>query len=143
MNLLFVCTGNMCRSPMAEGMFKSLLEEKNESGIVCSSAGLMTVDGRQASENAITVAGEYGVDISSHRSRMLTRSITRSADFIVCMTKEHYDTLNRMIPDEKLFVLGGGIDDPYGRDLDFYRECGKKIHGALPELYEKIKDMNR
>lgn len=143
MNLLFVCTGNMCRSPMAEGMFKNLLAEKGESGVICSSAGLMTVDGRQASENAISVAGEYGADISSHRSRMLTRSITRSADFIVCMTREHYETLNRMLPDEKLFILGGGIEDPYGRDLDFYRECGKKINDALPELYERIKDMNR
>lgn len=143
MNLLFVCTGNMCRSPMAEGMFKHLLEEKGETGIVCSSAGLMTVDDREASENAKTVAGEYGVDISAHRARMLTRSITRNADFIVCMTKEHYDMLNRMLPEEKLFILGGGIEDPYGRDLDFYRECGKKINDALPELYEIIKDMNR
>ena len=75
MNLVFVCTGNICRSPMAEGMFKKLLEEKGESGIDCSSAGLATFDGRPASDNAQAVALEYGVDISEHKSRMLTRSI--------------------------------------------------------------------
>lgn len=139
MNLVFVCTGNICRSPMAEGMFKKLLEEKGESGIVCSSAGLATFDARPASDNAQSVALEYGVDISEHLSRMLTRSIARKADLIVCMTDEQFETLNRMIPDEKLYVLAGGVDDPYGCDIEVYRECAKKINGALPELYEKIK----
>ena len=128
MNLVFVCTGNICRSPMAEGMFKKLLEEKGESGIDCSSAGLATFDGRPASDNAQAVALEYGVDISEHKSRMLTRSIARKADLIVCM-----------IPDERLYVLAGGVDDPYGCDIEVYRECAEKINGALPELYEKIK----
>ena len=49
------------------------------------------------------------------------------------------DLLNRMIPDERLYVLAGGVDDPYGCDIEVYRECAKKINGALPELYEKIK----
>ena len=139
MNLVFVCTGNICRSPMAEGMFKKLLEEKGESGIDCSSAGLATFDGRPASDNAQAVALEYGVDISEHKSRMLTRSIARKADLIVCMTDEQYEMLNRMIPGERLYVLAGGVDDPYGCDIEVYRECAKKINGALPELYEKIK----
>ena len=112
MNLVFVCTGNICRSPMAEGMFKKLLEEKGESGIDCSSAGLATFDDRPVSDNAQSVALEYGVDISEHLSRMLTRSIARKADLIVCMTDEQFETLNRMIPDEKLYVLAGGVDDP-------------------------------
>ena len=132
MNLVFVCTGNICRSPMAEGMFKKLLEEKGESGIDCSSAGLATFDGRPASDNAQAVALEYGVDISEHKSRMLTRSIARKADL-------QYETLNRMIPDERLYVLADGVDDPYGCDIEVYRECAKKINGALTELYEKIK----
>ena len=139
MYLVFVCTGNICRSPMAEGMFKKLLKEKGDSGIVCSSAGLSTVDGRHASENAQTVALEYGVDISAHRSHLLTRSISRRADMIVCMTQEHFDMLNRLIPEEKLAILGGGIDDPYGGDIEVYRRCAAEIDAALPELYEKIK----
>lgn len=81
-------------------MFKKLLEEKGESGIDCSSAGLATFDDRPASDNAQSVALEYGVDISEHLSRMLTRSIARKADLIVCMTDEQFETLNRMIPDE-------------------------------------------
>ena len=70
---------------------------------------------------------------------MLTRSIARKADLIVCMTDEQYEMLNRMIPDERLYVLAGRVDDPYGCDIEVYRECAKKINGALPELYEKIK----
>ena len=55
------------------------------------------------------------------------------------MTDEQYEMLNRMIPDERLCVLAGGVDDPYGCDIEVYRECAKKINGALPEFYEKIK----
>ena len=131
MNIVFVCTGNICRSPMAEGLFKKLLEECGREDITCSSAGL-------ASINAKIAAQELGVDISEHRSRLLTRAIARDADMIVCMTQDHYDILNRIIPEEKLYILGGGIDDPYGCDLEVYRACAEKIKNSLPVLLDRI-----
>ena len=138
MNIVFVCTGNICRSPMAEGLFKKLLEECGREDITCSSAGLAAPEGSPASINAKIAAQELGVDISEHRSRLLTRAIARDADMIVCMTQDHYDILNRIIPEEKLYILGGGIDDPYGCDLEVYRACAEKIKNSLPILLDRI-----
>ncbi len=137
MNIVFVCTGNICRSPMAEGLFKKLLEERGREDITCSSAGLAAPEGSPASINAKIAAQELGVDISEHRSRLLTRAIARDADMIVCMTQEHYDVLNSIIPEEKLYILGGGIDDPYGCDLEVYRACAEKIKNSLPALLDR------
>lgn len=137
MNIVFVCTGNICRSPMAEGLFKKLLEERGREDITCSSAGLAAPEGSPASINAKIAAQELGVDISEHRSRLLTRAIARDADMIVCMTREHYDVLNSIIPEEKLYILGGGIDDPYGCDLEVYRACAEKIKNSLPVLFDR------
>lgn len=137
MNIVFVCTGNICRSPMAEGLFKKLLEERGREDITCSSAGLAAPEGSPASINAKIAAQELGVDISEHRSRLLTRAIARDADMIVCMTQEHYDVLNSIIPEEKLYILGGGIDDPYGCDLEVYRACAEKIKNSLPVLFDR------
>lgn len=137
MNIVFVCTGNICRSPMAEGLFKKLLGERGREDITCSSAGLAAPEGSPASINAKIAAQELGVDISEHRSRLLTRAIARDADMIVCMTQEHYDVLNSIIPEEKLYILGGGIDDPYGCDLEVYRACAEKIKNSLPALLDR------
>lgn len=137
MNIVFVCTGNICRSPMAEGLFKKLLGERGREDITCSSAGLAAPEGSPASINAKIAAQELGVDISEHRSRLLTRAIARDADMIVCMTQEHYDVLNRIIPEEKLYILSGGIDDPYGCDLEVYRACAEKIKNSLPALLDR------
>lgn len=122
---------------MAEGLFKKLLEERGRKDITCSSAGLAAPEGSPASINAKIAAQELGVDISEHRSRLLTRAIARDADMIVCMTREHYDVLNSIIPEEKLYILGGGIDDPYGCDLEVYRACAEKIKNSLPVLFDR------
>lgn len=122
---------------MAEGLFKKLLGERGREDITCSSAGLAAPEGSPASINAKIAAQELGVDISEHRSRLLTRAIARDADMIVCMTQEHYDILNRIIPEEKLYILGGGIDDPYGCDLEVYRACAEKIKNSLPALLDR------
>lgn len=122
---------------MAEGLFKKLLEKRGREDITCSSAGLAAPEGSPASINAKIAAQELGVDISEHRSRLLTRAIARDADMIVCMTQEHYDILNRIIPEEKLYILGGGIDDPYGCDLEVYRACAEKIKNSLPALLDR------
>lgn len=138
MNLIFVCTGNTCRSPMAEGLFKKLLKERNINDIDCSSAGLAAYDGSAAAPNAIAAAEELGADISAHSSRLLTSADALNADLIVCMTQEHCEVLRTVLPEEKISLLGCGINDPYGGDIDVYRACAKKIEQALTELLEEL-----
>ena len=127
MNVLFVCTGNTCRSPMAEGYLKSLGLE----GIQVKSAG-MSFSGDPASTNSVRVMNELGIDISSHRSALITASHIEWADRIYCMTSSHKNALKEAGADQsKLFVLGDGIPDPFGRDIDAYRLCRDKIIRAI------------
>ena len=83
--IVFICTGNTCRSPMAEGFFRALGGEE-KTGLAALSAGMYTSDGLPASGNAVTAAAELGADITSHRSRMLTPELAREAKYLVCMT---------------------------------------------------------
>ncbi len=138
MKLIFVCTGNTCRSPMAEGLFKKLLKERDIKDIDCSSAGLAAYGGGTAAANAILAASELGADISAHSSHPLTKDDVLNADLIVCMNKEHCEVLRTVLPEDKICLLGDGIVDPYGGDIEVYRACAKEIEQALTELIEKL-----
>ena len=104
--IVFICTGNTCRSPMAEGFFRALGGEE-KTGLAALSAGMYTSDGLPASGNAVTAAAELGADITSHRSRMLTPELAREAKYLVCMTGAQYDNLCAALPDcaDKVFTL--------------------------------------
>ena len=95
--IIFICTGNTCRSPMAEGLFRAHGGEE-QTGLAAASAGLFTQDGMPASQNAITAAKELGADITGHRSRMLTPDLAHEARYLVCMTGAHYDRLCELFP---------------------------------------------
>lgn len=86
--ILFVCTGNTCRSPMAEGIFKKMLADRGVNGVECSSAGLFAMTGDSACDNAVKAAERFGVDISAHRARRITSYILDETDEFVCMTRE-------------------------------------------------------
>lgn len=133
MNILFVCTGNTCRSPMAEGYLNS----KNIKGIKAFSRGL-AADGLPVSENAAKVMKEKGIDISYHISKPLTVFDFKRADKIVCLSSSHKQLLMEIADEEKLEVLGNGIFDPFGCDIDTYRRCRDEIFKAVDELLEKI-----
>ncbi|MBO7520009.1 MAG: hypothetical protein J6T73_04450 [Clostridia bacterium] len=125
MNILFVCSGNTCRSPMAEGYLNS----KHISGLHALSCGF-SGEGAGASENAVTVMKEIGVDISEHKSRFVSSDLL-CADKIFCMGEAHKNALAAAgVPAGKLFVLGGGISDPYGQSTEVYRECRDEIISA-------------
>lgn len=132
MNIVFVCTGNTCRSPMAEAIFKS---KTHNFADTCSimSCGLSVMPGDTASENAIKVMSERGIDISTHRSRPLSYEIIENADYIICLAKSHY---NAVFPyaKSKTVLLGSGISDPFMGDIDVYSHCADEIETAIDDL---------
>lgn len=133
MNILFVCTGNTCRSPMAEGYLKS----KKLPDIFVKSAGFGEY-GYPASPNSIEVMGEVGIDISSHTSSIINEQLIGWADKIICMTISHKSVLLGLgVCEDKLSVLGNGISDPYGQSVYFYRSARDEIFTAIDDLFDK------
>lgn len=138
MNILFVCTGNTCRSPMAEGLFKKMLAEKNIDNVTCSSAGLFAMTGDEVTPNSVKACERFEADISSHRARRITSYILDETDKFVCMTHEHAASLSMYVPSEKITVLGGGIPDPFGGDLEVYIKTANYIKTALALQFDDI-----
>ncbi len=146
--ILFVCTGNVCRSPMAEGLLRHLTREQG--GYEALSAGVGAVDGQQPSPEAVQAMAELGIDISGQRSRMLTRDLVQRADYIFAMTRGHLDTIQLLYPEaaEKTFLLREfdntleefekDIPDPIGSGLEAYRECRDKIEQGIVSLLHHL-----
>ena len=132
MLVVFVCTGNTCRSPMAEGFFRDMLRKREIGGVECTSAGLCGCVGEPATDEAVRAARAYGVDISAHRSRPISRYLLEEGDLFVCMTRSHADALAPHVSADKLRVLN--VPDPYGRGEEAYAECAADLRGKLLQL---------
>ena len=146
MKILFVCTGNTCRSPLAEVMFRRVLAERGVQGIEVSSAGIASQPGSPASEGAKIVL-EGSEDLSSHRSRQVDRDILGAADLILTMTSDHKKILQAQYPgfSVKIHTVGEyvwgeerNIDDPFGGDRAKYMVARKDIGAAVTELASKL-----
>ena len=131
MNILFVCTGNTCRSPMAEAYLKNKMPEIN-----VQSRGI-AADGSPISENSVEVMAEIGIDLSGMVSERLTMGDLAKADKIYCMSPSHKTAVAMYTNPQKVFVLGEGIPDPYGGDVGLYAKCRDEIIKAIDELVEK------
>lgn len=138
--IVFLCTGNTCRSPMAEGFWKALGGEE-KTGLRAASAGLFTADGMLASENAVLAARELGAELAAHRSRQVTRALAEGAKYLVCMTGAHCDRLTEAFPDckDKIYALAPrDIDDPFGGGIAVYRAAARQIYDAVAALITRL-----
>jgi len=143
-SVLFVCTGNICRSPIAEGIFRQLLGNRKD--IEVASAGVHAVHGQPPSLYAVQVCEEEGVDISGLRSQPLTAALIDRATHIFAMTGAHLETIQMLFPDgaEKSFLLREfeepdttvwrDVPDPIGLGRDVYEVCASTIKNALPSV---------
>lgn len=146
--LIFVCTGNTCRSPMAEGLLKHLLGP--DCGWEISSAGVCAGNGFPASPNAVAAMREKGIDISAHCSTHLSPELIEGAALLVTMTRGHRDAILAIAPESagKVFLLksfgiaqcAADIYDPVGEALDVYRRVRDEIDAALPDLILYMKE---
>ena len=142
--ILFVCTGNICRSPMAEALFRRVVDGRG--AFRAFSAGLGAVDGQPPTAHSVTAMRELGVDISGQRSRMLTTDLVRQADYIFGMTHSHVDTIALLYPQaaEKTFLLREfddsledfekDISDPIGGSYEIYQDCRDQIEQGIASL---------
>src|SRR6266704_2186481 len=142
--VLFVCTGNVCRSPMAEGLFRYAAQGHADYRVF--SAGLGAMEGQPPSHYAVQAVKELGIDISAQRSRMLTPELVHQADFIFGMTHSHIDTVMMLYPfaaektfllrefDETLDFFEKDISDPIGGSYEIYINCRDQIEQGIASL---------
>lgn len=151
LRILIVCSGNSCRSPMAENLLKKMIAEGNLPSVEVRSAGTMTGGGSPASENSLLACREVGIDLSRHRSTPMSPRLVAWADIILCMENYHVASVLGLSPSAstKTHLIGEyghpedslEIPDPAGLSLTHYRRCRDRLAGCLEGLIEHLSEI--
>jgi len=145
--ILFVCSGNTCRSPLAEVIAKQVLPGRLDFKVEIASAGTSALEGSPAALHSIEVAGRHGLDLSAHASRMLTRARLDDVDLVVTMGVRHREAVADIDPDsiESTFLLtnfsdvhNGDIPDPIGSDFAVYERVYLVIRECVESMAVKL-----
>ena len=149
MNLLFVCTGNTCRSPLAEVIGKAEAHARGLEAVSCASAGTLALTGEPAAASSIAVATEHGLNLDNHASQELAPEIVNWADYVIGMAQSHVDGARNLITDVPVCLLtyylpadhawyGRGVPDPYDGDFDTYAETYALLECAVIGLFDVL-----
>ncbi|WP_366923698.1 low molecular weight protein arginine phosphatase [Metallumcola ferriviriculae] len=142
--ILFVCTGNTCRSSMAEALAKQIIADRQlQDELMVSSAGISAMKGMPAAEQAVEVMSRQGIDLTGHRASMVNKNILTETDLVLTMTDSHKAALRGQVPEDKLYILGeyagepGNISDPIGGPVEVYQQCAQQLARLIAKAIER------
>ncbi|MFN8572510.1 MAG: low molecular weight protein arginine phosphatase [Gemmatimonadaceae bacterium] len=147
MRLLFICTGNTCRSPLAEGIARREAIERGLGEVDVDSAGTSAWDGAPASDGALLVALERGLDLSSHRAKQLSPDLVASSDLILAMGPHHLERAEALGGLRKSHLLSDfasagerstPVPDPFGGDLEAYRVTFRDLEREIRRVFDRL-----